>query len=158
MLINIIYVSRDSDSSMEIHEVVSFLFQRADATLTFWNFYIAVSTAILAFLAAAKAEWLNKFICVALTIGFALFAVGNLWALSQVCDQREALIALISQQEGYDQSIATVVESTHPPDVIVLVPFHIFLDIAMITLIWTIVLFRRKRLLMANKTLKADSA
>jgi hypothetical protein len=126
-------------------EILSFLFQRADAMQAFWNFYIAVSTAVLAFLAAAKKGWLNKIICIALTFGFAIFAIANLWAIVQVCAQREALITFIYQLEGFDQRLVPVIESTRPPYIALLVPFHAFLDIAIITLIWKVALYRRKR-------------
>jgi ABC-type nitrate/sulfonate/bicarbonate transport system permease component len=35
-------------------DILSFVFQRADATQTFWNFFATVATAILGFVAAAK--------------------------------------------------------------------------------------------------------
>jgi len=130
---------------MTIDQVVSFLFQRADATLTFWNFYIGVSTAILAFVTAAKSEWLNKYICVAITFGFALFAIGNFSALNQTCNQREALIELAPELDGYNDEIKPVIESTRPPGIKALLSFHATLDITMVALIWIIVLYRRKR-------------
>lgn len=41
---------------MDMKDVLSFLFQRADATQTFWNFYTTVFTALLALLMAAIPE------------------------------------------------------------------------------------------------------
>lgn len=69
---------------MDTQQALSFLFQRADATQTFWNFYATTATALLAFLAAAKAKWINRTVCMVLMVGFVVFAGANYWALDQV--------------------------------------------------------------------------
>lgn len=130
---------------MDVQDAMSFLFQRADAMLTFWNFYIVVSTAILGFLSAAKAEWLSNLLCFLLTVAFVLFATGNLSALVQVQEQWDALFNLVPKLEGYKNSFGPLVNSAQPLGKSVLIMFHLFLDLTVVSLIWIIALMRRKR-------------
>lgn len=63
---------------MNIKKVLEFLFQRADATQTFWNLYIGAVTTTLGLLTAAKVEWFRREVCIALTFVFAVFALSEL--------------------------------------------------------------------------------
>lgn len=142
---------------MEIQDALSFLFQRTDATQTFWNFYATVATALLAFLAAAKAPWINKFVCAVLTIGFLVFAAANFGALSQTITQRAALVSLIPKLESYDPALRDVIESAKPPTACGLTLFHGALDTVVVALIWIIPYIRKRYTLAANNSLDADA-
>ncbi len=46
----------------ELKDLLGFLFQRADATQIFWNFYVGAVTGVLALVTAGRAEWLNPWV------------------------------------------------------------------------------------------------
>ena len=52
---------------IELKDLLSFLFQRADAMQTFWNFYAGAVTAVLGVVTAGKSDWLNRWVSAALT-------------------------------------------------------------------------------------------
>jgi hypothetical protein len=143
---------------MEIQDALSFLFQRTNATQTFWNFYVTVATALLAFLAAAKTPWINKAICFVLTIGFLVFAAANFGALNQTITQRAALISLIPKLASYDPSLQGVIKSSMPPTACELKLFHGALDAAIVALIWIIPYIRRRYASANNSPIKKDTA
>jgi hypothetical protein len=119
--------------SMDPKDILSFVFQRADATQTFWNFFATVATAILGFVAAAKTEWLNRITRSVLTLGFAIFAFANFQALNVTRVQVEQLIALLK-----NTNLAGIGESARPSPFYRLLLFHLCLDVTVLALIWII--------------------
>jgi len=142
---------------MEINDALSFLFQRADATQTFWNFYITIATALLTFLAAGKTQWINKKVCAVLTVGFLVFAFANFGAVDQVRGQRAALISLIPKLDSYDPCFKAVIESTKPPTASDLKLFHGTLDGIVVALIWIIPYIRQRNASTVNKSQQASA-
>ena len=129
---------------MDTQQALSFLFQRADATQTFWNFYATTATALLAFLAAAKAKWINRTVCMVLMVGFIVFAGANYWALDQVRAQRAALTSLIPKLPSYQPFLDDLIESANPPSAWGLRLFRGVLDCAVVSLIWAIPNIRQR--------------
>ena len=127
----------------DLKELLSFLFQRADATQTFWNFYIGAVSAVLGLVTAGKPNWLNVWVRSVITAAFLVFAAANFVALDSVCTLREELMMVASKMKGYTQ-IAKVVEAVKPPAKYVLRGFHGALDVAVVIAIWGIPFARRR--------------
>jgi hypothetical protein len=127
----------------DLKDLLGFLFQRADATQTFWNFYVGAVTAVLALVTAGRAEWLNRWVCLGLTAVFLVFAAGNFRALDSVRSQREQLIDVARQVKGYER-VEKVVMAVRPPSPGTLYVFHGSLDVAVIVAIWGIPFARRR--------------
>jgi len=131
---------------MNIKEVLEFLFQRADATQTFWNLYIGAVTTTLGLLTAAKVEWLRREVCTALTFVFAVFALSNLSSLDAVRGQREGLVKLAASAAEFREDLyRPILDSVSPPDRIALIVFHSIFDLFVIAAIWLVPMFRRRR-------------
>ena len=128
---------------IELKDLLSFLFQRADAMQTFWNFYAGAVTAVLGVVTAGKSEWLNRWVSAALTAAFLLFAVGNFISLDAVRRQRAALIDVALSSSGA-LAVRDVVTAVRPPTAGQLRLFHGALDVATLIAIWGIPLARRR--------------
>lgn len=64
--------------------ILSLLFSQAEATQTFWNFYIVVALGILGFLVTTKVDVLSRVVVrVALLLLFGLFAFSNYTGLEK---------------------------------------------------------------------------
>jgi len=127
----------------ELRQLLAFLFQRADATQTFWNFYVGVATAALGIVTAGKAEWLNRWVCSGLTVAFAVFALGNFAALDAMRAQRQELIAVAKDMKGYSR-VEKVVDAVRPPTKEELRLFHGALDLGIVLAIWGVPIARRR--------------
>jgi hypothetical protein len=127
----------------ELKELLGFLFQRADATQTFWNFYAGAVTAVLGLVTAGKPAWLNVWVRSGITAAFLVFAVANFAALNSIRTQRDELMAVASEMKGYSR-IAKVVAAVKPATKWELRGFHGALDVAVVIAIWGIPFARRR--------------
>ena len=115
---------------MEIKEVLEFLFQRADANQTFWNFYSLAATTILGIVTATNIGWLRREARVGLIAVFIIFAVANFDSLDRVRRQRGGLVKMAEQAEGYRQEThGPILKAVGPSPKKHLVYFHGVLDI-----------------------------
>jgi len=132
---------------MDIKDALGFLFQRADATQTFWNLYLGVVTTVLGLLTAAKIDWFKREVCIALTFAFALFAYSNFASLNAVRQQRASLVQVAVHARGFQEDIyRPVLDSVRPPGGAVLSVFHFVFDLFVVAAIWLVPFLRRKRL------------
>jgi len=127
----------------ELKQLLAFLFQRADATQTFWNFYAGAVTAALGLVTAGKSEWLNRWVCAGLTVAFVVFAVGNFIALDAMRAQRQELMEVAKEVKGYSR-IERVVTAVRPPTKEQLRLFHGALDLGTVGAIWGVPIARRR--------------
>lgn len=126
-----------------LKQLLAFMFQRADATQTFWNFYAGAVTAVLGLVTAGKAEWLNRWVCLGITFAFLVFAVGNFIALDAVRAQRQELMNVAKAVKGYAQ-MENVVAAVRPPTKQQLRLFHGALDVGTVVAIWGVPIARRR--------------
>jgi hypothetical protein len=137
---------------MDIKDALGFLFQRADATQTFWNLYLGVVTTILGLLTAAKVDWFRREVCIALTFVFALFAYSNFASLDAVRQQRASLVQAAVRARGFQEDIyRPVLDSVGPPGGAALKVFHFVFDLFVVAAVWLVPFLRRKRLLAATR-------
>ncbi len=130
---------------MSIADVFGLLFQRADATQTFWNLYLGVVTVIVGVL-TAKPDWFRREVRIALTCAFVVFAVSNFLALDQVRQQRESLAQAAIYAQGFQAAIhGPLLESAAPPSRIKLRSFHFVLDLFVVVAIWYVPVYRSKQ-------------
>jgi hypothetical protein len=115
-------------------DLLALLFQRADATQTFWNFYAGAVAAVPAFVTAGRPEWLNRFL---------VFVAGNLSARDAVRQQRHQLTALASSMKGHSQ-MEKVVKAVALPTKMELWLFHGSLDLAVLLAIRGVPYARRR--------------
>jgi len=133
---------------MEINEIIKLLFERADATQVFWNFYIVIATAILGFLAVIKVSRKAYPISIVLTIAFSIFAFSNCDGLDYTRLQRVALAEYATfvndiENKGSVQ-VKAVIKSGTPKSANLLLFFHLIADAIIIALIWVIPLFKSR--------------
>jgi hypothetical protein len=119
--------------TIESKDLIGFAIERAGALPTYWNILIAVITTILGLLASGKMVVQTRFTKSLLTCGFAMFAYSNLNAITQLNSQRDALCNLIG-----DQELRALVLSLRPPAAWKLTAFHLFIDVAVILMIWLV--------------------
>jgi hypothetical protein len=137
---------------MDIKDALGFLFQRADATQTFWNLYLGVVTTILGLLTAAKVDWFRREVCIALTFVFALFAYSNFASLDAVRQQRASLVQAAVRARGFQEDIyRPVLDSVGPPGGAALKVFHFVFDLFVVAAVWLVPFLRRKRVLAATR-------
>jgi hypothetical protein len=117
-------------------ELLTHAFARADATQTFWNLYAVAVTALLGFLASAKALVERPQIRVVLLAGFVAFAVANYMALDSIRAQREQLVLLA--REALDAPPDALLAALRPASPLGLRVFHGVLDIAVCGAIWLV--------------------
>ena len=120
---------------MEMKDVLELIFNRANATQTFWNFYLIVFGAILGLIGSLKPNNVTPRLKVILMIGFTLFFISNYISLSENWKQRHGLYELARQTEEYKKNNKNgqnkydpILESTTPPCVEVLMIFHFAAD------------------------------
>jgi len=131
---------------MNIKDILEFLFQRADATQTFWNLYIGAVTTTLGLLTASKVEWLKREVCIALAFVFAVFALSNLSSLDAVRQQRDGLVKVAESAPEFREDLyRPILDAVSPPGKIALRVFHSIFDLFVITAIWFVPLRRRRR-------------
>ena len=124
---------------METNDIIAQLFERANATQVFWNFFIVVATAILAFLAAIKITSNPVILCVILTLVFILFAFSNYRGLNNTRIQRVAIVEYaLSSIDCENNKLKAVIESGRPKSENKLLAFHLLVDVIILILIWGI--------------------
>ncbi len=137
---------------MDIKDALGFLFQRADATQTFWNLYLGVVTTILGLLTAAKIDWFRREVCIALTCVFAVFAYSNFAALDALRQQRAGLVDVAVHAQGFQECVyRSILRAVGPPGRITLRIYHLVLDLFVIAAVWFVPFLRRKRLHSATR-------
>ncbi len=116
---------------MEINDMLSHAFARAEATQTTWNFYPVVVTAILAFLAAARAPVENRLVPLVLLLGFIAFATANLVALDNIRAQRVEILDIAAELAAASAiEVDKLLVTLKPPSRQALWLFHVILDVS----------------------------
>jgi heme/copper-type cytochrome/quinol oxidase subunit 4 len=133
---------------VELKDVVTLYFERANAMQTFWSFYITIILALLAFFSSAKLGKKAVQVGVILSLAFAFFAAVNLWGgLREVTHQRKAVADLIHnwnfedgkqpEAAGRDKAMWKVLEPTmHAPPWNEVVLTHLIGDVLTLVAIW----------------------
>jgi hypothetical protein len=91
---------------MELRDLIGLYFERSNAMQTYWNFYITVILALIAFFGSAKPSAKTKYLAGILTLAFIMFAVVNYDALNDVTRQRITAKALIEEAAKQPQASA----------------------------------------------------
>jgi hypothetical protein len=131
-------------------ELLKILVERTSYINTYWNFYIAVATAILGILASGKVAITNN-IRIILTVAFVLFTYSNYGAIKDVNEQRTAILNQISEesQNGttkpekkigntLQEKLSIVAGKFKPKSKRQYLLFHLLLDITILVSIWRI--------------------
>ncbi|MEP3881864.1 hypothetical protein [Planktotalea sp.] len=120
---------------MDSLEILGFVFDRKAEMNVYWNFFLVVSTAIIATLATGKEftdSWALKAV---LTVAFAMFVVSNIFPMLSIIDQRDALLDLLG--ENSELSVA-LIESLTWLDRCKLIVFHLSADVLVVLGIWVV--------------------
>lgn len=136
---------------MEFQDLLSLYFERSNAMQTYWNFYITVNLALLAFMATVQTAKLNRPVAVILMIAFAAFASVNGEALSEVAKQRTTTKNLMESfrdqlgEDTPDKEVARqILAVIHPPTVFQVIVVHLIGDIFVLGVIWFFAVKRMK--------------
>jgi hypothetical protein len=146
---------------MEFHDVLTLYFERSDAMQTYWNFYITVNLALLAFIATIQVARLNRRMATILTISLVAFWVVNADALAEVTKQRLTARSLLDafstklreepeKREVFatltkvpDQDVAEkILADINPPKVWIVLVMHLIGDLFVLSVIWFFTLKR----------------
>lgn len=140
---------------MEFKDLLSLYFERSNAMQMYWNFYITIILALLAFFATVKLSSRTKYVAALLTLAFAAFAVVNLQALRWVDQQRLDAKALIESgrfEKDLDQRTANQFTRRAPdandldtPSVSAVTTFHIVGDVLVVAAIWVLALSKKSK-------------
>ena len=120
---------------MDLNVLLPILFERSNATETFWNFYIVVALGILGFFSSAKPMANLRTVQILFTAGFLGFAFTNLDALLWVFAQRKALANEIMTLIP-SGPLAPLKDNILPPGKTLVVVFHVACDITVLAMIW----------------------
>ena len=119
-------------------KLLDFLFQRANATQGYWNFYIAVATVFLGIVTVGKSEWLAPIkVRTMISILFIAFAISNYIPLEKTREQRHEIIQAAALTDGYQQ-LENIFDASRPLLKPELLGFHIFSDLLILVAIWGI--------------------
>ncbi|HEV2706905.1 MAG TPA: hypothetical protein VGV59_13330 [Pyrinomonadaceae bacterium] len=139
---------------MELRELIGLYFERSNATQTYWNFYITIILALVAFFGSAKPSPKIKYLAGILTLAFILFAVVNHNALNEVTRQRIAAKALIeeaakrpatsAQALSNEAVFSALKDDLNPPTEGQLMFVHLLGDVFAIAGIWWLTLSKSK--------------
>lgn len=128
---------------MELRNLLPIIFERSNATQTFWNFQIVVIFGLLGFITTARATARQASVKMMLTIGYVMFALVNLGALLSVTEQRRILVLAALAKLPSDGLLAAfkapflIVENAlSPPYQITVVIVHLLADAFLIGAIW----------------------
>lgn len=128
-------------------QIIELAVDRAGAVNVYWNFYVAVATAVLATMASGKNFTSSKSLKVLLSVAFLAFAQSNYGGISNLAEIRNSLLDLIQQDskicnkllsslpsppQDYDKLIC----SLRPPPEWKLISFHLSLDAIIVACIW----------------------
>ena len=95
-----------NETLMEFKDALTLYFERSNAMQVFWNFYITVNLAIIAFFGSRDASKDNRFVAAIITVAFTVFAIVNCNGLYDVTQQRIALKGLIAESASTAKGIS----------------------------------------------------
>jgi hypothetical protein len=119
------------------------VFERGNAVQTFWNFYITVSLAFLAFFGNAQR---SRQVAMILSVAFLAFAAVNAKALSQRAAERQQLyeLALQANEAQPGRPWTAVLKASKPPATAGLLSLHFAADFGVLLGIWVLTLRDRQ--------------
>lgn len=133
---------------MEFRDLVGLYFERSNAMQTYWNFYITIILALVAFFGSAKPSPKTKFLAITLSLAFIAFAFVNHSALVEVTEQRRAAKALMEEAAkrpaapgagvSNEAIFSAIKENLNPPTAGQLTLFHIVGDLFALAGIWVL--------------------
>jgi hypothetical protein len=136
---------------MEFKDLLSLYFERSNAMQMYWNFYITIVLALMAFFGTVKITSRIKYVIGILILAFIAFVIVNLGALREVDQQRIDAKALIEQgafkeDTALDQdSVRQLLKDMNPPSIAGVTTLHIVGDLFTIAAILTLVLKKGER-------------
>jgi hypothetical protein len=131
---------------MEFKDLLGLYFERSNAMQMYWNFYITIILALMAFFGTVKISSEIKYVMGILILAFIAFATVNLGALREVDQQRIDAKALIEQgafrkDTAPDEATARLLlKDMNPPTIAGVTTLHIIGDLFTIAAILTLVL------------------
>ena len=111
-------------------ELIDHAISRIGDASDYWNFFIVVVSAIIGLMASGRSLVRQRRVRGALAILFAIFAVGNLFAIYTANEQRAAFVALLTQP-----GLEGVANTLRPVQLITYGGYHLILDIVTILII-----------------------
>ncbi len=136
---------------MEFKDLLSLYFERSNAMQMYWNFYITIILALMAFFGTIKVTSRIKYLIGILILAFIAFAIVNLDALREVNQQRIGAKALIEQgafkkDDALDQAtVRQLLINMNPPSIAGVTTLHIIGDLFTLLSILTLVLTKNKQ-------------
>jgi hypothetical protein len=134
---------------MSFKEALELYFERSNSMQTYWNFYVTMALALLAFFATSKAGKQLRMVAFVLTVGFAAFAVVNYAALRNVTEERLATAAIIKTGPVNNvppPQYADIIRKTiRPPSVVGVTVLHAVSDVVVLAAIWILATRREGR-------------
>jgi len=133
---------------MDFKDLVTLYFERSNAMQTYWNFYITIILALLAFFGSMKAVTPKRLIAGILSFCFVVFAGVNLDALIDATNARRAVQSLIVAKQFANPPSSEVVEKISatitPPTLAWVAGVHLGGDAFAHAGIWFLVMQKRR--------------
>lgn len=140
--------------SMELKDLLTLYFERSNAMQMYWNFYITIILALLAFFGTVKLSSKAKLIALAavLTVAFGAFASVNLEAVRWVHKQRYDAKALIDKGAFYknddlvQETARQLAKHLNTPSLSTVTALHLTGDVLAIAGIWVLMFIKKQNL------------
>ncbi|WP_415404093.1 hypothetical protein [Tateyamaria sp. SN3-11] len=126
--------------SAQDQEVLKILIERGSYMNTYWNFYIAVASAVVGIMASGKEFASSPVLKTILVLAFSGFAVSNYSALMSLVEKRLALSSILSPDFPDDLK-----DSLEPQDAIIYRAFHLTMVLIVVCCILVVPWHRFKR-------------
>ncbi|WP_293367483.1 hypothetical protein [Nevskia sp.] len=128
---------------MQWNETLTVYFERSGALQTYWNFYVTIVLALIAFFGTVKPSEKLTRVAALITAAYIVFAIVNLDALLDVTRQRLVLQAIITEQLGamsdtkaHAAKFKAIVATLRPPNECGVIVVHVLGDIFILSAVW----------------------
>jgi hypothetical protein len=144
-----------SNDVFKLNDILVLNFQRGDAMQTYWNIYLSVFLAFIAFFGTVSLTGKRMdFLATIMSGTFVAFAGVNLTGLYAVCSQRVAAKALLvamarnsSKSELIGCRFDELLRTINPPSVGQVMLVQLFGDAVLLAFIWSITIYTWRSIL-----------
>jgi hypothetical protein len=128
----------------DLKDILTIIFERANAAATLWNYLLTVILTGVAFLVAASEHLRSKLILAGLTIGYLTFAYENCMALNDVQGERRILSEYAASKLKKEPELQGLRKKIEAPSYARTISTHLAGDISAVAAIWLIPYLSRR--------------
>jgi hypothetical protein len=131
---------------MDVKDAIPILFERFNASVSLWNFQMAVILGLLAFLAATSSLVRGVRLQIGLVGAYVIFAGINLTVLLQIEGQRRVMEQVVRgrlQELPQSDALVSLRNVLFTPSSVTILVMHLAGDVAVIAAIFLIPMFLR---------------